>query len=253
MNVVVPIGSRLDIIKRRIKNGHERATKGGAEWIEGTLEVAAALFEGRDQELGHISFSAWLKENGLDFYSKDDRMALIGFAGDLALARAVLTESKSRSYVVIWRENKSRFRKSSTTDRPTGKRYSKPRVRNKDRAMNHRRMKLGDEIVDTLKGTSLDSAAELDALVLLNRGAPEGELNEIVQHLVAEACAGKDVSAIAETVKLAPTRTRKRPTLVEAWRKRMVFAWEQADHNEQVKFVEYLMEHIKDEGTHHDQ
>lgn len=67
---------------------------------------------------------------------------------------------------------------------------------NMSRTMILRRMKLGDEIVDKLAGTSLDRAEELDELVKLNRGAPEGELTPIVKDLVARAIAGEDVSAL---------------------------------------------------------
>jgi MbeD/MobD like len=58
-------------------------------------------------------------------------------------------------------------------------------------------MKLGDATVDALKNTPLGSAKELDELVVLNRGAAEGTQTPIVKQLVADAVAGKDVSAIA--------------------------------------------------------
>jgi Protein of unknown function (DUF3102) len=69
------------------------------------------------------------------------------------------------------------------------------------RAMLHRRMKLGDQVVDKLKGTTLDRADELDELVILNRGAPEGGHTEIVKRLVADAIDGKPVSAVAVYLK----------------------------------------------------
>jgi hypothetical protein len=68
---------------------------------------------------------------------------------------------------------------------------------NRDRATILREMKLGDDTVDALKTTSLGSAREQDALIFLNRGAPEGEHTPIVKQLVADAIAGKDVSAVA--------------------------------------------------------
>jgi hypothetical protein len=54
-------------------------------------------------------------------------------------------------------------------------------------------------VVEKLKGTSLDSAAEMRELVFLNRGAPEGGHTPEVTQLVAAAAAGADVSAIAYT------------------------------------------------------
>jgi hypothetical protein len=77
---------------------------------------------------------------------------------------------------------------------------SKPRKpRNRARATNLRAMKLGDSTIDKLKGTSLGSAAEMDELVILNRGAPKGGHTKPVKQLVAAAVAGEDVSAIAYT------------------------------------------------------
>ena len=87
------IGSQ---IKRRILAGHEQATRGHAEWtngyaewVEGTLILAAAMKDGRDQFLADTAFGAWLKKNGLNFYNAHDRAALIGLGGNLNLARKI--------------------------------------------------------------------------------------------------------------------------------------------------------------------
>jgi hypothetical protein len=63
----------------------------------------------------------------------------------------------------------------------------------------HREMKLGEDTIAKIKNTSLDAARELDALIFLNRGAPQGGHTEPVKQLVAAAAAGKDVSAVAYT------------------------------------------------------
>jgi DNA-binding Lrp family transcriptional regulator len=63
----------------------------------------------------------------------------------------------------------------------------------------HREAKLGADIVNKLKGTSLDNAREQDELIVLNRGAPNGELTDIVKQLTDDAVAGKPVSAIEYT------------------------------------------------------
>jgi hypothetical protein len=57
--------------------------------------------------------------------------------------------------------------------------------------------KLGEATVKKLKGTSLESAAEQNELIVLNRGAVEGSHTPLVKRLIAEAIAGKDVSALA--------------------------------------------------------
>jgi N6-adenosine-specific RNA methylase IME4/ParB-like chromosome segregation protein Spo0J len=75
-------------------------------------------------------------------------------------------------------------------------------------AILHRRAKLGDKLIEKIKGTSLDSVSEMNGLVMLNRGAPAGEHTEIVRLLVADAVAGKTVSATAFVVQ---RRARRAP------------------------------------------
>jgi Protein of unknown function (DUF3102) len=72
-------------------------------------------------------------------------------------------------------------------------------AKGRTRATIHRRMKLGDDVVDKLKGTSLDNAREMDELVRLNSGAAEGGHTGIVKQLVAAAASGKAVSAVVYT------------------------------------------------------
>jgi len=195
MNMVAVVGhNNLDFIKRRIEAGHRRAEKGGAEWIEGSLEVAAGLLEGRDAMPANLAFKDWLIQNGLNFYHKNDRAALINLAADLALMRTVLTETDSTSYRLIWQQNKARFPNTGKTT-TTGR---KRRVTKPGRAKLFRAMKLGEDTITKIKGTSLDSAGEMDELVILNRGAPQGELTDVVRRLVDAAAAGQHVSAIAE-------------------------------------------------------
>lgn len=221
--------NKLEYIKRRIIEGHERATKGGAEWVEGSLQVAAALREGRDTVPANIAFSAWLKQNGLAFYSKEARGALIALAEDNALARVILTETPSRSYELIWRANKSRYRSPPKTP-------PKKRARVSGRAAIFRAMKLGDEVMAKIRGTSLDSAAEMDELIMLNRGAPEGDHTAIVKRIVEDAAAGKEVSAIAEGRKNSPGKASSRD-LAASWQKRMVAAWKLAQPEQRVALL----------------
>jgi hypothetical protein len=57
-------------------------------------------------------------------------------------------------------------------------------------------MKLGEGTIAEIKGTSLDNAREMDELIRLNRGAPEGGHTPEVKRLVAAARAGVAVSAV---------------------------------------------------------
>jgi hypothetical protein len=81
----------------------------------------------------------------------------------------------------------------------------KPRKpRNPAREKLHREMKLSPDVVEKIKGTSLDSAREQDALIRLDRGASEGGHTEDVKKLVEAAVAGKPVSAVALWKKAGP-------------------------------------------------
>lgn len=243
MNAVVPfIGhNRLDFIRRRIIEGYDRANKGGIEWIEGSLIMAVALREARDAHPANISFSDWLKQNNLNFLPYHDRAALINLAANLELMRTVLMETDSRSYRRIWGTYKGRFDSAVKTTEPRKKRRTQW-----GRGMIHRTMKLGEATIAKIKGTSLDTAAEMDELIMLNRGAPVGELTDIVKQLVEDAAAGKDVSAIAYTTNLMPNHHRTSGRrLIEAWRKRMVSAWQTADQKERAALIAYLVSSLE--------
>jgi hypothetical protein len=59
-----------------------------------------------------------------------------------------------------------------------------------------RATKLGPDVMAKIEGTSLDSAAEQNALIDLDRGVPEGEHTDIVKKFAAAAAAGKQLSAV---------------------------------------------------------
>ena len=229
-------GNPLELVKRKLIAGHERATKGDQEWVEGSLEMAAALLEGRDLCSADVAFGKWLKDNKLDFFGHQDRAALLHLGADIGLARIVLTETKSKSYQVIWKDNKKRFTKISKPDgyRKTRK-PSNPGLRKI-----FREMKLGAETMENIKGTTLDNCKEIDELMILNRGAPTGEVTPIVQKLVDDAASGKDVSAIADGRRI--NSKRNTTPLLQAWRKRMLVPWKDASDEERGAFIEFLMD-----------
>lgn len=233
--IVSMIGhNRLPIIARRLQAGYDRVVRGGKEWIEGTLEVASALKEGRDECASDVEFSNWLKVNNLKFYNADQRAILIRFGHDLPMARVVLEQSIGRSLQAIWREHKERFRQ------PT-----KPRRKKRDRegfSVLHRETKLGKTNVDRLKGTSLESAPEQEELLRQNRGSTDGVLKPEVESIIRDAEQGKLVSAIAET----KGRT-KANELYPAWKKRMVAPWLLATKAEREALIDYLINHLSDE------
>src|SRR5262245_48557239 len=207
---------RLDGIKRRILAALKLTTleHTATDWVEGSLELALALRDAKDLIPSHYTFSGWLQANQIPI-TRDNRTALLHLTVDLELMRIVLAETKSRSYDLIWRnEFRPRFRKlASDTPKPGHKRLRNSRGR---RDL-FREMKLGREAIARIKGTTLDTAAELEELVMLNRGAAPGQLTPLVRQLIEDAVAGKEVSALAESSKLANGR-RLPHTLIDAWR-----------------------------------
>jgi hypothetical protein len=247
-SAVATIGHNLDFIKRRIMTAHIRVTKSGAEWVEGTLEIAAALREAREMVPADVSFSGWLKQHNLAYYNKNDRAALICFAADIELARTVLTESDSRSYQHIWHKNKGRFLQvRKPTDAPRSPTNRKRRAANlKGRAGLYRTMKLGEEAMSRIKGTSLDSAPEMDELVILNRGAPDGGLTPVVARLIEAAASGEAVSAIAEGVAMGGGRRHSAVALqlMTAWKRRMAAPWQLASEEQKAELVRQLISEL---------
>lgn len=233
----------LDAIKRRIIDARQLLNQSDAGWVEGSIQIARALREGRDLMPAHKAFSQWLKKNQLDFYGPDARAALIGLAGNEALAREVLTKNESRSHIVVWREVKERFRNASKT---TSAKVQGPlkRKRKSSVVRVNRAMKLGAETLLRLKGTSLDRAAELEELVMLNRGAQPGEHTAVVRQLIEDAVAGKAVSAIATGAKITGRESPPAERLIEAFKQRMTFIWEQADYSARQALIEHLMNEL---------
>ena len=101
--------TELDKIGQRLVAGHDRAEHGDQEWIEGSLEMASALADGRDRFPSDAEFGKWILVHGHNFLNKNDRVALIGLGRNIRTARAVLKETKSRSYQIIWNEARGLF------------------------------------------------------------------------------------------------------------------------------------------------
>lgn len=235
MNIVPIEHNRLDFCARQIRIGYELSTKGGADWVEGSLQAGIALREAVDLSPSHISFAQWLRINQLDFYPAADRIALIKLVANPERARSILTGAGTTSYRRIWGKHAAEF----GSEPPTKKKPRGPTDPN--RKYVHANIKLGADNVAKIKGTSLDRADELQELIILNRGTALGELTDIVRNLIADAAAGKDVSAIATTKRLLGSRSR---TLLPVWRKRMIGPWEGADFDERKEFVDHLIQQL---------
>ena len=111
--------SRLPNCASRIRRAFERTQHGRQEWIEGTVDLAQALSDARAEHESDRAFGHWLVDNELDDISKDDRAALLGMAGNIDLARAVLLETTRLSWRMIWIEEMAdRFRSAAKPEPP---------------------------------------------------------------------------------------------------------------------------------------
>jgi len=234
---VITFSSRLDRCRARIREAHELTKKSHAEWVAGSLEVAAALLDARENMVESVAFTDWLRQSGLDFLSRTERIALMKLGEKRAEACRVMTTSTTRSYAAIWQEH---FVAKKPEPRKTDVKKA-GRAVSMARAELLRAAKLGEVTVKRIKGTSLDSAKEMDELVVLNRGAAPGELTPQVKQLVAAAEAGQEVSALSLASK---SGARSKPALVATWTKRMVHAWECATYDERSQFIDWLMEKL---------
>lgn len=247
MSVVRDGQSKLDLIANRIAKAHQRATTNAREWVDATLELADALLAGRNSTPANITFHDWLDERGLDFYNKTDRGALLRIGElvktDIVAVRAVLSKTKSRSYQNIVRDNKQLFPavKRVHARMNTAAKPSKTNKKNPTGLDLYRRAKLGDALIDSLEGTTLAPSKEQDELIRLNIGAAEGEHTKIVKQLVADAVAGKDVSALGTTHGMS---RRKPPDLIQAWRTRMNASWKQSTPEKQNELLTYLLRQL---------
>lgn len=117
---IIAMPTPMNILADRIRIAFERTEKGRAEWIEGSLELAVNLKEGR-LRCGEddTQFGMWLVENRLerDKLGPDNRAALINMATNIPLAHRILLESESSSWRLIWElEMKDRFRNAAIAE-----------------------------------------------------------------------------------------------------------------------------------------
>jgi hypothetical protein len=61
----------------RYWKGHDRANAGTTEWVEGSLEMAAALAEARDHFTADQDFGQWLKEDAAEQYQYGEQGGIV--------------------------------------------------------------------------------------------------------------------------------------------------------------------------------
>jgi hypothetical protein len=181
----------------------------GRQTVKNVIEIGRRLSECK-KLVGHGNWGCWLdrefawsERSALRFMqvfklakSKSDKLSFLELpvSALYLLAAAPETVREARDEIIERAEageSVSVAEVKQTIETAKGRNLTRPKL--------YRAMKLGDDVVNQLKGTSLDNAREQDELVILNRGAPKGELTDVVKQLVAAAVAGEKVSAIAYT------------------------------------------------------
>jgi hypothetical protein len=243
----------IEKIARRLRDGLERAKRGGHEWIEGSLEAAAAMYDARVRfGTDHRAFGTWIKEernNGLlpDNVDGHELNALWHLGADLSKARQALTTTKYKTYRNIWNDAKSIYGVRTIYEKQRGRskgspnkiKKAKPQSRSRSRAALMRQLKLEDDY-KRVQGTSLDSPQELDALVHMKEHRPKE-----AEQLIVRAIAGEPVSATAVLAEKAQLPKLTKDDLIQTWvnhSHKMLSAWLRADKPARDQFIEYLME-----------
>ena len=118
---IINMPTPMNVLAEKIRAAYARTEHGKREWVEGTIELAAAFADARSRFPAHQQFRHWIADAELDFINHQDRAALISMADDLDLARIVLEETERTSWQHIWdQEMKARFTHvSKTTLEPT--------------------------------------------------------------------------------------------------------------------------------------
>lgn len=115
-NVTTIEAGRLDRLASRIKDDIDKIEQSREDWVETTLDLAAALAEARKHFPSNNKFSAWFEENQF-LLGKNERMALIAFGEDIERARAILGKTESRSVQIIY-SKEFRLPSARNTEKP---------------------------------------------------------------------------------------------------------------------------------------
>jgi hypothetical protein len=249
-------------IAAHAQSGLERATRGGQEWIEGSVQACEAFYRARKRFTSNSTYNAWIMQHEFDRSVPEphDRAAMVHLGADPVQARKVFETTLFRSYRKIWEYAKPTWTGAKPkpvqqhnavmeSESITAKRHSrKARPKTANDAEVHRKLKLGEHY-DAIKGTSLDTPKEKDALVTLLEGqsdfsiAMTGE-NPLVPALVKRAVEGQLVSAIqiCSDKKRMPPPTAEQ--LIKSWsQSKLLSLWLRASDEVQDKLLDYLMEH----------
>jgi hypothetical protein len=238
---------RVERLRAEITAARTRlqAASNRADWTDISLQIGALLLEAKDLVPTGTAINDWFKTNKLDFYSANERIALSGLASKPEIGRTVLNQTNKLTYQTTWNQNRHLYGVPGAMkpENPEEREHKRKTYAPRNRMMIHYTLKLGEETIAKIRGTSLDSSKEYDELLMLNRGAELGELTPIVRQLVEDAAAGKQVSALALSAKqfgVLPRRVVK--DLRMGWAKRMTASWQLATLQEKADLIVHLLQ-----------
>jgi Protein of unknown function (DUF3102) len=178
----------------------------GKRVVADIIEIGRRLADCRDNHLAHKQWLPWIEKefgwsdqtarNFINVYEQSKSKNFLNLdlpISSLYLLAAPSTPEAARTEIIARAEAGEAIKIADVKQTIETAKGRKPR--NLAGAKIFRGLKLGEEVVAPLKGTSLDSAEEMDELIILNRGAAAGELTDPVKELVALAVAGEAVSA----------------------------------------------------------
>lgn len=103
MDNPTPMEDALDGPAARCRDALYRVGGGGGreQWVEATLDLAAAVAEANARLVG-LDLDRWIERCGARRITSNDRAALLGFGRDLAAARALLEQAHTTNWRNIW-------------------------------------------------------------------------------------------------------------------------------------------------------
>ena len=239
--------TEIERIGYLIRDGYERAKRGGQEQIEGTLIVAGSLYAARQHFSSDPEFGGWLKRSGYNYYGKTDRAALIAMGADLEVLRKLLIEQTSTSFRVIYQEHKTLFpqvgkqekkQRKSKYVRTTNQRN--PKRASKEMTFTIRKEKLGDTYAK-IENTTLHGLVEMGALIELQAAD-----RLLADNLVKRAAAGEAVSAVAAVAAKKKPGAITLERLIKEWNHcKMLRLWLCAAPETRAQFIQHMQKQEK--------
>jgi len=174
LDQLAALGSRIDVAYKRTK----RIRRG--EWVEGSLELAAAFVEARALFITMEAFQDWLAISGHDHVEKKQHVELLKLGSDLELAKKMFEVATKRSYYHVWHDGQKLLEEKPARERKVKLKIAK--------AAKKARAVLGVRESDDLPPTLKKTIEAIDSLTADGIPVNEGSvmIRAGVSHVTAE-------------------------------------------------------------------